>query len=61
MPWVIIQRVTLPLAVFFRFHSAVVSIELWKEVYCGENSENVQMDTLPSDVRRPVQQPNVYY
>lgn len=33
MPWVIIQRVTLPLAVFFRFHSAVVNIELWKEVY----------------------------
>ena len=61
MPWVIIQRVTLPLAVFFRFHSAVVSIELWKEVYCGENSENCQLDTLPSDERRPVQQPNVYY
>ena len=33
MPWIIIQRVTLPLAVFFRFHSAVISIELWKGVY----------------------------
>ena len=33
MPWVIIQRVTLPLTVFFRFHSAVVNIELWKDVY----------------------------
>lgn len=33
MPWIIIQRVTLPLAVFFRFHSAVISIELWKQVY----------------------------
>ena len=33
MPWVIIQRVTLPLTVFFRFHSSVVNIEMWKEVY----------------------------
>jgi hypothetical protein len=31
------QRVTLPLAVFFRFHSAVVFIELFKEVF--EESE----------------------
>ena len=31
--WVIIQRVTLPMAIFFRFHSSVVSISLWKEVY----------------------------
>ena len=36
MSWVLIQRVTLPLAVFFRFHSAVVSIELWKEVYASK-------------------------
>ena len=33
LSWVIIQRVTLPMAVFFRFHSCVVSIDLWKEVY----------------------------
>ena len=49
MPWVLIQRVTLPLAVFFRFHSAVVSIELWKEVY-HENTqpENYELNTLPA-------------
>jgi len=40
MPWVIIQRVTLPLAVFFRFHSSVVSIELWKEVYYVEEDQS---------------------
>jgi len=40
MPWVIIRRVTLPLAVFFRFHSSVVSIELWKEVYCVEDEDD---------------------
>ena len=39
MPWVLIQRVTLPLAVFYRFHSAVVSIELCKEVYSGNSTE----------------------
>eukprot|EP00094_Tigriopus_californicus_P008151 TCALIF_07847-PA protein Name:"Similar to Otop1 Otopetrin-1 (Mus musculus)" AED:0.73 eAED:0.73 QI:0/0/0/0.33/0.6/0.5/6/0/408 len=33
MPWVIIQRVTLPLTIFFRFHSAVVNIEMWKNIY----------------------------
>lgn len=32
-PWVIIQRITLPLCVFFRFHSTVVFAELWKNVY----------------------------
>ena len=37
MPWITIQRVTLPLAVLFRFHSAVVSFELWKRVYKKEN------------------------
>jgi len=40
MPWVIIRRVTLPLAVFFRFHSSVVSIELWKEVYMVEEGHS---------------------
>ena len=39
MPWVLIRRVTLPLAVFYRFHSAVVSIELCKEVYSGNSAE----------------------
>lgn len=49
MPWVLIQRVTLPLAVFFRFHSAVVSIELWKEVYHeNTNSNHHELNTLPA-------------
>ena len=64
MPWVLIQRITLPLAVFFRFHSAVVSIELWKEVYCEKNEQDqnheIDMDTLPSNVRRR-NQPAVYF
>jgi len=32
-PWIIIQRITLPLCVFFRFHSTVVLAELWKSCY----------------------------
>ena len=34
--WVVIQRMTLPLCIFFRFHAAVFSIELWKE-YAGKD------------------------
>ena len=33
MAWIVIQRITLPLCVFFRFHSTVVLSELWKDVY----------------------------
>jgi len=32
-PWAVIQRITLPLCVFFRFHSTVVLSELWKNCY----------------------------
>ena len=51
MPWVLIQRVTLPLAVFYRFHSAVVSIELCKEVYSGNSAETEEymLTELPSN------------
>ncbi len=33
LSWVAIQRATLPIAIFFRFHSAVSHMELWKRVY----------------------------
>jgi hypothetical protein len=39
LPWIIIQRVTLPLVVFYHFHSGVVFIELFKEVYAEEEEE----------------------
>ena len=39
MPWIIILRVTLPLAVFFHFHSAVVFVELFKEVFTEKDHE----------------------
>ena len=32
-PWIIIQILTLPLCVFFRFHSTVIFAELWKDCY----------------------------
>jgi len=50
MPWVIIRRVTLPLAVFFRFHSSVVSIELWKEIYYVDRDEGRSNNTNPMPV-----------
>jgi hypothetical protein len=39
LPWIIIQRVTLPLVVFYHFHSGVVFIELFKEVYDDNDEE----------------------
>ena len=36
--WVIIQRMTLPLCIFFRFHASMFSFELWKE-YSGKDDE----------------------
>ena len=51
--WVIIQRVTLPMAIFFRFHSSVVSISLWKEVYRKDELTeeiNLHQDIGNSDI-----------
>ena len=31
--WAVMLRVTLPLAIFHRFHSAVVLAEVWKSSY----------------------------
>ena len=39
MPWLMILRLTMPLVVFFRFHSSVVLVELWKEVYHHHHPE----------------------
>ena len=36
--WAIIQRLTLPICIFFRFHAAVFSLELWKE-YSGKDQK----------------------
>jgi len=32
-PWVIIQKLALPLCIFFRFHSTVALAEIWKNSY----------------------------
>jgi hypothetical protein len=44
MPWIVIERVTLPLAVFFHFHSAVVCSQLFKEVYAVKEDEEERSD-----------------
>ena len=33
LPWAIMQRMTLPLCIFYRFHSAIVYAEIWKNTY----------------------------
>lgn len=32
-PWIIITNVSMPLAIFYRFHSTVVLCEIWKRCY----------------------------
>ncbi len=31
--WTLIQRATLPLCIFFRFHSTVILADIWKNSY----------------------------
>ena len=31
--WTLIQRTTLPLCIFFRFHSTVILADIWKNTY----------------------------
>ena len=38
--WVWLQRLTLPLVVFFRFHSTVVLIDCWKNSYRLQESHH---------------------
>ena len=33
LPWAIVQRITLPLCIFYRFHSAIVYAEIWNNSY----------------------------
>jgi hypothetical protein len=33
LPWSIVQRISLPLCIFYRFHSAMVYAEIWKNSY----------------------------
>jgi len=35
--WVWMQRITLPICIFFRFHSTVLLIDCWKNSYRGES------------------------
>ncbi len=52
MPWLIIQRVTLPLAVFFHFHSAVVFVELFKEIFVEKEDVNEEEQSRNGNANR---------
>lgn len=41
LPWAIMQRMTLPLCIFYRFHSAIVYAEIWKNTYRFVNAGHV--------------------
>ena len=50
-PWVIIKRILLPLAIFYRFHSSVMSIELWKAAY--QNARKIKKENQIVTEERP--------
>ena len=56
MPWLMILRLTMPLVVFFRFHSSVVLVELWKEGYHLPSSRQSSVESNdPEQVRNDSQ------
>ena len=34
--WIVLQRIIIPIIIFFRFHSLVMLVECWKNTYRGE-------------------------
>ena len=34
--WIVIERITIPIIIFFRFHSSVLLVECWKMTYTPE-------------------------
>lgn len=42
-PWIIVQRITLPVIIFFRFHSLVLLVELWKNSYRAEDTDEKRL------------------
>ena len=43
--WIVIERITIPLSIFFRFHSAIITLELWEEVYKKNNNVFSRFET----------------
>jgi hypothetical protein len=44
--WIIIERITIPFTIFFRFHSAMITLELWEEVYKMNNNVTSSLTNL---------------
>ena len=45
-PWIIVQRITLPVIIFFRFHSLVLLVELWKNSYRAEDNDEKRFRSI---------------
>ena len=37
--WIVVQRILIPVIIFFRFHTLVVLVECWKNCYRSEEEE----------------------
>eukprot|EP00088_Acartia_fossae_P065240 TRINITY_DN8043_c0_g1_i2.p1 TRINITY_DN8043_c0_g1~~TRINITY_DN8043_c0_g1_i2.p1 ORF type:complete len:570 (+),score=103.47 TRINITY_DN8043_c0_g1_i2:59-1768(+) len=47
--WVILERIIMPLSIFFRFHSTVVLVDSWKSNY-PNNKRRQQLNPCPADI-----------
>ena len=46
MPWIVVLKVTLPLALFFHFHSMVIFSQLYNDIYLTtDESEDIIIPT----------------
>ena len=55
LTWILAKSVLLPVSIFFRFHSAILSIELWKGVYkCQPPVKPLHIEEYPPNKPRVV-------
>ena len=40
--WIVLQRIIIPIIIFFRFHSLVMLVECWKNTYRMEEAKRFQ-------------------
>jgi len=50
--WILIQRITLPLSIFFRFHSTVLMVDAWKNNYKGLLVQDTDKEDTHRDIER---------
>merc|ERR1712107_590621 len=60
--WIVLQRIIIPIIIFFRFHSLVMLVECWKNTYRMEEAQRFQTTIRRGQDRddNPASAPPVY-